>query len=243
MYKTYELLPNFPTHWFKPIIDEWFEKGHLLIDFHKKNPKGRFKISENLDHYGTDTKFLTSTVGFNKENLHIGVRKGISNGTMEEYFDDPNEFQKYVDFVKLGEGYCTFNLFVAYPGRVDPLHIDSSRECAINFAVDVDHDKSYFRIAKDPDLSKHKELDLPEDYKYPKWRHYAHDNKARGHFDEDAMPEGMMQKYNLESPVIFNCKTPHGGANLNDKIRTIFSVGFRQPKEKILQKLPIEWQN
>ena len=49
MYKTYETLTNFPTHWFKPIIDEWFERGHQLIEFHRQNPKGRFKIQDHLE--------------------------------------------------------------------------------------------------------------------------------------------------------------------------------------------------
>ena len=34
------------------------------------------------------------------------------------------------------------------PGRKDPLHIDSTRSCAVNFPLVVDHDKSGIVISK-----------------------------------------------------------------------------------------------
>lgn len=238
---TYDIMPKFPTHWFKPIVDEWMARGSEVIDFHQKNPKGRFFPKDETETFEKDFDWISAIIGFNKENLHIGVRNGISNGKARPHFESDEEFQQYVDLVKLGEGYCTFNLFVAYPGRIDPLHIDSSRSCAINFAVDVDHDKSYFRISESLGIEGFEELDLPEEWKYPKWRKYAHDDKKRGWFDESKVSEDKILKYDLKSPIIFHCKTPHGGANHNDKTRTIFSIGFRKPKQEIMKHLPKEW--
>ena len=52
-----------------------------------------------------------------------------------------------------------------------------------------------------------------------------------------------MDKYNLEHPVLFSTKVPHGGNNRRAKThRTIVSIGATNRKyEEVIHRLPTEW--
>ena len=52
-----------------------------------------------------------------------------------------------------------------------------------------------------------------------------------------------MEKYNLEHPVLFSTKVPHGGNNRRaTSYRTIVSIGATNRKyEEVIHRLPPEW--
>ena len=71
----------------------------------------------------------------------------------------------------------------------------------------------------------------------------AHGHKVKTHgptgfFREQ---EGKFDYYNLEKPVLFSTKTPHGFANNSDRPRILLSVTFDLTYEQMLNILPEEW--
>lgn len=124
------------------------------------------------------------------------------------------------------------------PGFRNSPHLDRGRWAAINIPIEVDLENSYFYTGKHIWLGNY-EWD-PEKNDTNSYLHDASEHGPKGFY---RLTEDQAIKYNLEKPVIFNTKVPHGGNNVNaSTMRTIVSVGVTNKKyEEIINLLPREW--
>ena len=124
------------------------------------------------------------------------------------------------------------------PGVYNSPHLDRGRWCAINIPIEVDFQNSYFYIGKHFLLKKYQpeERNLGTDA-------YQHKSTYDGPIGFYHWDDNLMEKYNLEKPVVFSTKVPHGGVNTESKTsRIIASVGYKQyTYEQLLNMLPPEW--
>ena len=123
------------------------------------------------------------------------------------------------------------------PNTSNGPHLDRGRWSAMNIPIDMDHDNSYFMTGK-THLLKHYERKTWLD-KDPQHGHQVKSTQGPvGFFRED---KDKFDYYNLEKPVLFSTKTPHGFANNSDRPRILLSVTFDLTFEQMLNILPAEW--
>lgn len=124
------------------------------------------------------------------------------------------------------------------PGFANSPHLDRGRWCAINVPVEVDYKNSFFHCGKYLWLG-HYDLD-PKKNDANSYLHTANEDGPKGFF---LWNEELMDKYNLEKPVLFSTKVPHGGDNkLSKTNRVIASLGVsNKTYDQILNILPPEW--
>lgn len=211
----YTTLDNFSTNFLDPAITEWKVKKDLILDLLNSKEQGviqREEISKNLSIHSFAN--LRKYVNL----YHISVGR-------HSFLDD-----KYSKKLLSITGYKGLSFFVSMPGKIDTFHIDTERSCAINFPIEVDFENSQFRIGINPNIesytTKHQNI--------PKWQEKYYDKKGKGTF---LLEDNEYETYNLEKPVIFNTKVPHGGANFSDTIRVIGSIGFSEPMDNILPEI------
>jgi hypothetical protein len=252
-------MPNFPKEWFGLQLKEFEERKEQILSFYdgmpEDRPFGRYFPRDNMEYFGTDFHWIGSIVAFSPKMLHLGVRTGFENlgltNIIQDYFKQNNlDFEEYDRVMRLGasdeiktknDNFSSLSLFVAAPGRVDKIHIDSTRSSAINFPVDVNHEESYFHIASEIGYERFTKADLPDSAMYPSWRDYAHDGKDKGWLDESLITDDMMTRYDLKQPILFDSKTPHGGVNNAETHRVIFSISYHKRKHEIRPHLPENW--
>jgi len=124
------------------------------------------------------------------------------------------------------------------PGFKNSPHLDRGRWCAINIPVEVDTENSFFHCGKYLWLG-HYELD-PSKNDGNSYLHAAGEKGPKGFFLWD---DDLIEKYNLEKPVLFNSKVPHGGDNIHATTnRVIASIGCtRYTYDQIINIIPPEW--
>ena len=141
-------------------------------------------------------------------------------------------------FERFPEETRTVEFYSNPPHTANGPHLDRGRWSAMNIPIDIDHDNSYFLTGKTHLLSVYDRktwLDKDES---------AHGHKVKnthgptGFFKEE---EGKFDYYNLEKPVLFSTKTPHGFANNSDRSRVLCSVTFDLTYEQMMNILPPEW--
>lgn len=140
-------------------------------------------------------------------------------------------------FKKFPEETRTLEYYSNPPHTANGPHLDRGRWSALNIPIDVDHDNSYFLTGK---------THLLKVYERKTWldkdpKAHGHDVKAYGPVGFFKEQEGKFDYYNLEKPVLFSTKTPHGFANNSDTSRVILSVTFDLTYEQMLNILPSEW--
>ena len=207
-----EQLHNFPAEYFDPYKEEWLKHKDEIFAIHQSYKDKNFQGKQDFRQLSerTDDTLFGKLIFFSESYFQVCCRRSIMP---QQFLDDFGSF-------------FAMTLFVSMPGRKDPLHIDSTRSCAVNFPIVVDNDQSGRFISKD-DSNEHldKFVENTSGASYPSWRDYAHDGKMKGHFE---YKEDLVQTYNLEKPVIFNAKLPHGGFNYSKNPRVILSIGYRQ---------------
>lgn len=124
--------------------------------------------------------------------------------------------------------------FVIPKNFATPPHLDRKRLCAINIPIEVDCQNSFFFCGKHLWLGNYKKLDV----QYP----YDASNGVgpMGYYEYNA--EDYLT-YNMENPVIFSTKIPHGGNNRAGSFdRIICTIGYRDlTYEQLLNDIPTEW--
>ena len=135
-------------------------------------------------------------------------------------------------------GCAAVEFYEQIPGVLNSPHLDRGRWCAINIPIEVDFQNSYFYIGKHFLLKKYQpeERNLETDA-------YQHNAGYRGPNGFYHWDDRLMEKYNLENPVVFSTKVPHGGVNTKSKTnRIIASIGYVDyTYEQLLNMLPPEW--
>lgn len=123
------------------------------------------------------------------------------------------------------------------PGVLNSPHLDRGRWCAINVPIEVDFENSYFYVGKHFFLEKYQKDDKDSAAIY---RHKASTDGPTGFY---YWSDTLMEKYNLEKPVIFSTKVPHGGVNTDSSTRRIIaSISYvKYTYEQLLNRLPPEW--
>lgn len=118
--------------------------------------------------------------------------------------------------------------------KLVPAHLDRKRLCAINVPIRVDFKNSFFVCGNHLWLGRYKQSDT----RYP----YSTDIGIgpEGFYEVDSE---NYSTYNLEKPVVFSTKVPHGGDNVNgDFDRIICTIGYRDLSyEQLLNEIPSEW--
>lgn len=134
------------------------------------------------------------------------------------------------------EAECYIEYYVVSSGCSNRPHLDRGRLCAINVPIEVDYENSFFFCGKYMRLGLYKEDVLQT-------TSYGHKTKYKGRNGFYVYQDKMFETYNLEDPVIFSTKVPHGGNNIAGKTpRVIASVGFpNDTYEQVLNNLPNEW--
>lgn len=121
------------------------------------------------------------------------------------------------------------------PHTANGPHLDRGRWSAMNIPIEMDHENSYFLTGKTHLLKTYK---IKEHLNYQKGHTVDNLKGPTGFFYEE---EGKFDYYNLEKPVLFSTKTPHGFANNSDKPRVLLSVTFQYTYEQMLNILPLDW--
>lgn len=124
----------------------------------------------------------------------------------------------------------TLEYYLNPPHVFNGLHLDRGRFSALNIPVQVDTDRSLFGIGKTDDLSYYTRKD--DDYIFE-----TTERGEKGHFEYE---EDKMLHYNLEKPVLFNTKVPHGLMNKADTERILLSVTFSKTYNEMKEILK-EW--
>jgi hypothetical protein len=114
-------------------------------------------------------------------------------------------------------------------------HLDRGRWSAMNIPIEMDHENSYFFAGKTHLLKGYTRKRHLDQYKDG---HKVNSTGPIGFFKEE---EGKFDYYNLEKPVLFSTKTPHGFANNSDRPRVLLSATFNLTYEQMLNILPEEW--
>jgi len=158
-----------------------------------------------------------------------------SPGTFFHYCLNPkHEMVKQFPFADSVEFYWN------KPGSSTGPHLDRGRWAAINIPIDVDHDNSAFVIGKEFHLKNYRRkthLDKPD---ATPWSHSVpSESGPTGFFYED---EPMFNYYNLEKPVLFSTKVPHGYTNKKSaRHRVLCSVTFKKSWSEMVHLIPQEW--
>lgn len=123
-------------------------------------------------------------------------------------------------------------------GAYNTPHLDRGRWSAINFPIEVDFENSYFHCGKYFWLGRYTPKDMSN--LASTYSHKSQLNGPTGFFDFE---NDKFVTYNLEHPVVFSTKVPHGGNNKSGLFdRVICSIGFQDTTyEELLNKLPPEW--
>ena len=140
-------------------------------------------------------------------------------------------------FEKFPEETRTLEYYSNPPHTENGPHLDRGRWSAMNIPIDMDHDNSYFMTGK-THLLKHYERKTWLDKDESAHGHKVKTHGPTGFFREQ---EGKFDYYNLEKPVLFSTKTPHGFVNNSDRPRILLSVTFDLTYEQMLNILPEEW--
>ena len=126
------------------------------------------------------------------------------------------------------------------PGSETGPHLDRGRWAAINIPIDVDHDNSAFVIGKEFHLKNYRRktyLDKPGANPYT--HKVPSESGPTGFYYED---QHMFDHYNLEKPVLFCTKVPHGYTNINStQHRVLCSVTFKKTWNEIIHLIPQDW--
>ena len=113
-------------------------------------------------------------------------------------------------------------------------HLDRGRWCAINVPIIVNTEKSCFMAGKYFHLTKYRrKTHLDDSYAFT-----TPEDGPKGFYYED---EELFNYYNLEKPVIFCTKVPHGYHNDCDTERVLCSITFEKKWEEMLHLIPQEW--
>lgn len=135
-------------------------------------------------------------------------------------------------------GAYVIEYYEVVPGFSNSPHLDRGRWAAINAPIIVDFENSFFYCGKyfylgnyTPNAER-----MEEGYK-----HEVQNKKGPVGFFEKEWEK--MYKYNLEKPVLFSSKVPHGGNNKNGKFnRVIASISYVDyTYEQVINALPPEW--
>lgn len=127
--------------------------------------------------------------------------------------------------------------YVTSVGAFNTPHLDRGRWSAINLPITVDYENSYFHCGKHFWLGNYTPKDMGQ-YQST----YSHNSTLNGPTGFYLFEESKFEKYNLEKPVVFSTKVPHGGYNKYGRFdRVICSIGFRQTYEELINILPPEW--
>ena len=128
--------------------------------------------------------------------------------------------------------------YVTSVGAFNTPHLDRGRWSAINVPISVDIENSYFHCGKHFWLGKYTPKDMSKHQST-----YSHKSDLNGPTGFYEFEEDNFEKYNLEHPVVFSTKVPHGGHNKHGRFdRVICSIGFhRTTYEELLNILPPEW--
>ena len=128
--------------------------------------------------------------------------------------------------------------YTVAPGFKNSPHLDRGRWCALNISLEADLDNSFFFAGK-YFHTHHYEWDA-EKNESNSYLHEANEHGPKGFYKWD---KEKMEKYNLEHPVLFSTKVPHGGNNAKaTSFRTIVSIGATKRKyEEVIHRLPPEW--
>lgn len=113
----------------------------------------------------------------------------------------------------------TLEYYLNPPKVANGLHLDRGRFSALNIPVQVDTHKSLFGIGKTDDLT----------YYTPKQDSYTFETDEKGEKGFFEYEKHKMLYYNLEKPVLFNTKVPHGLVNNSNTERILLSVTFSKP--------------
>ena len=138
-------------------------------------------------------------------------------------------------FERFPEETKTVEFYSNPPHTANGPHLDRGRWSAMNIPIDMDHDNSYFMTGKTHLLKVYKKK---EHLNYETSHQLERELGPRGFFYEE---EGKFDYYNLEKPVLFSTKTPHGFANNSDRSRVLCSVTFDAKYEQMINILPPEW--
>jgi len=128
---------------------------------------------------------------------------------------------------------CTVEYYENTPHSNASPHLDRGRWCAINVPIVVDTDKSCFLTGKYFQLTKYRRKEDRINYAFT-----TEERGPKGFFHED---EELYDYYNLEKPVIFCTKVPHGYHNNADTNRVLCSITFDKKWEEVLHLIPQEW--
>jgi len=135
----------------------------------------------------------------------------------------------------------TIEYYMNTPGSNSGPHLDRGRWCAINVPIDVNTEKSCFLIGKHFNLTKYRRkthLDKP-DNDANAYFHKVSEEGPTGFYYED---DGLFDYYNLEKPVIFCTKVPHGYHNDEcETERVLVSITFDKKWEEMLHIIPQDW--
>lgn len=112
-------------------------------------------------------------------------------------------------------------------------HLDRGRWCAINVPIIVDTEKSCFLTGKYFQLTKYRRKEDRVNYAFT-----TDEDGPKGFFYED---EELYDYYNLQKPVIFCTKVPHGYRNNADTKRVLCSITFDKKWEEMLHLIPQDW--
>jgi len=211
----FTILKNFTTDWILPAAEEFKKFENYFVELAKNADFGDTFLDNNI--------FLPVFHKHSKNLYHLIVDKNKLNCPYSNILRNLSKKDWHI------------TLYVSLPGRQDPFHVDSSRSSAINFPIFVNKDLSYFKIGKETDLNTYKKIGEH----HREWQKQYFDNGAKGHYD---LTEEEYETYNLEYPVAFNCKIPHGGVNMSTSTRVIGSITFKETTYKeLIQKIPGDW--
>ena len=139
-------------------------------------------------------------------------------------------------YANLPEEAKTLQYYSNPPHSGNGPHLDRGRWSAMNIPIDVDHDNSYFLTGKTHLLKGYERKRYLDQYK--DGHEVKSTNGPVGFFREE---KDKFDYYNLEKPVLFSTKTPHGFANNSDRPRILLSITFNQTYEQMIHILPEEW--
>lgn len=209
--KTHFLLPNFPQELIVLGKEIWADLKEIDV----AGPKSH--KSSNMEQLPNTNKYF--------------VRRASPTFIQYKFLGDLRQ-----RFIFIPEAQSV-EFYVGLPEKyvADP-HIDrGDRTSAINIPIDVIYDESFFMIGKFFDFNKYRERPL-EDSPYQFQISNIEDKGRKFYYDKD-----LFDHYNMETPVLFSTKTPHGGRSWSKTMRVIMSIGFCKPVDIVQRKLPKEW--
>ena len=146
---------------------------------------------------------------------HAGIWENIikvNPGVMHHYWLH-TEHELFNFFPKES---LTLEYYLNPPHVFGAVHLDRGRFSALNIPVQVDTNNSFFGIGKTDDLS----------YYTRKEGVFTFETSEKGEKGFFTYEKHKMLHYNLEKPVLFNTKVPHGLVNNADTERILLSVTF-----------------